>query len=412
MKIVYGVILLPIVLWSEGLKELIVYAKAHNHQLKALEYGSRAKEKSLDSSKSEYLMPKVFAGGSYRSQSPASPFQAQDTFLAYGKVSIDLYDGGKILANIAQKRSELEASKFDEAYNTKALELSIVNNFFNIQNQKALLTSLEEEQRELQAQIERIETFYRAELVTIDKVDKIKSAFANTAYQITAIQQQIFSLKKSLGLKLGREVEVLTPSSIVEPSVSEVQTNDHIQSLDAKANALVHTASSLDSAYRPHVSLEDTFNIYEYAREESNPMVESLKHQNTIMLNVNMQLFDNGAIKKQKQALLIQHQAMQEQIDQAKYEQRNNSAVALAEMATAKEKIHSANLALKSANSVYNMIEQKFDAKIVDNVTYLDALSDKTSATVQHQIALNSLEVAKANYYFQLGLDIEEFVNE
>jgi outer membrane protein TolC len=63
--------------------------------------------------------------------------------------------------------------------------------------------SYEEEQKELEAQITRVETFYHAKLVTIDEVDKIKSAFANNEYQIIAIRQQIFSLKKSLGLKLG-----------------------------------------------------------------------------------------------------------------------------------------------------------------------------------------------------------------
>jgi outer membrane protein TolC len=211
---------------------------------------------------------------------------------------------------------------------------------------------------------------------------------------------------------LGREVKILSSSSIIEPTISENQTNDYIKSLDAKANALIHTASSLDSAYRPQVSLEESFSVYEYAHEDSNPMVENLNHQNTIMLSVNMQLFDNGAIKKQKQALIIQHQAMQEQIDQAKDEQTSNRAIALAEIATAKEKIHSANMALEAAKSVYSMIEQKFEAKIVDNVTYLDALSSKTSAMAQYEIALNSLEVAKANYYFQLGLDLEEYIDE
>jgi outer membrane protein TolC len=105
---------------------------------------------------------------------------------------------------------------------------------------------------------------------------------------------------------------------------SENQTNDYIKSLDAKANALIHTASSLDSAYRPQVSLEESFSVYEYAHEDTNPMVENLNRQNTIMLSINMQLFDNGAIKKQKQALLIQHRAMQEQIDQAKLEKEKS----------------------------------------------------------------------------------------
>ncbi|CAA6799593.1 MAG: Efflux system, outer membrane component [uncultured Sulfurovum sp.] len=413
MKRISTLLLLPLFLWSEGLKDLINYAQEHNHQIKALEYGSKAKQKSLESTKSEYLMPTITVGGQFSSQSPASPFQAQDTLSGYGQIAIDLYDGGKLSAEISQKTDELQASEFDESYNKKTLALSIVNNFYNIKNQEALLQARYEEQKELEAQISRVETFHRAKLATIDQVDKIKSTYANNSYQITANKQNIFELKKSLSLKLGREVSSLENASIIEPRSNPTEElNDNIKSLDASASALVSTASSLDAAYRPQVQLSDTYNVYEYYREDSNPLVESPNHQNTLMLNVNMQLFDNGAIKKQKQSLMIQHQAMQEQINQAKDEQDNNRAIAFTQIKTAKEKIHSATLALEASDSVYHMIEQKFEAKIVDNVTYLDALSNKTAATAQYEIALNSLEVAKANCYFQLGLNVEEYINE
>ncbi|CAA6815103.1 MAG: Transporter [uncultured Sulfurovum sp.] len=414
MKKIYLLLLLPLFLWSEGLKDLILYAQTHNHQIKALEYGSQAKEKSLESTQSEYLMPTISVGGSLRSQTPASPFQAQETVTGYGQIAIDLYDGGKLSAEISQKKNELKASQFDESYNKKALAVSIVNNFYNIKNQEALLQAQYEEQKELEAQISRVETFHRARLATIDQVDKIKSSYANNAYQITASKQNIFELKKSLGLKLGREVNQLQNSRIVEPQAIDTQEelNDNIKSLDATATALRDTASSLDAAYKPQVQLSDTFSLYEYYHEDSNPLIENVNYQNSLMLTVNMQLFDNGAVKKQKQSLMRQHQAMQSQIDQAKEEQNNNRAIAFSQIETAKEKIHSANVALEATQSVYQMIEQKFEAKIVDNITYLDALSQKTSAASQYQIALNSLEVAKANYYFQLGLNIEEYINE
>lgn len=413
MKKIYLLLFLPLLLWSEGLKALISYAQEHNHQIKALEYNSQSKAKSLEATQSEYLMPTITAGGSFSSQTPASPFQSQDTLAGYGKIAIDLYDGGQLSAEISQKKNELQASKFDERYNKKALALSIVNNFYNIKNQEALLQARYEEQKELTAQIKRIETFHRAKLATIDQVDKIKSSYANNSYQITASQQDIFELKKALSLKVGREVEHLERVSIQEPSNSPSQdVNDNIKALDASATALLNRASSLDAAYQPQVELSDTYGVYDYYREQSNPLIENVYHQNSIVLSVNMQLFDNGASKQQKQSLMIQHQAMQEQIDQAKDEQNNNRAIALAQIATAKEKINAAQTALEASQSVYAMIQQKFEAKIVDNVTYLDALSQKTAATAQYEIALNSLEVAKANYYFQLGLNLKEYINE
>jgi len=397
---------------GEGLKELIVYAKENNHQLKALHYNTLSKEKSLKSSQKDYLMPKVVVGGAYRSSSPASPFQAQDTASTYCQVSIDLYDGGKLLAQIAQKNSELKASTFDERYNTKALELSIVNNFFNIQNKKALLLSLQEAQTQLQAQIDRIEKFYQAKLATIDQVDKIKSAYANNKYQINSIKQQIFALKKELELKVNRKIGSLDSVSIVEPNNIPIQDSDYILSLNEHSKALLHGATALNSAYKPQVKLSDSFSLFKYRNKDSNPMIEYLNHQNVISLNVNLQLWDNGVIKEQEQSILVQRQALLEQIDQAKEEQKIKTVIALSQIATAKSKIESSEQALRASQSVYRVIKHKFEAKIVDNIQYLDALTQQTGAEAQYQIALNSLEVAKANYYFQLGLDLEEYINE
>jgi len=413
LKKIYLLLLLPLFLWSEGLKALISYAQEHNHQIKALAYSSQSKAKSLEATQSQHLMPTITVGGSFSSQTPASPFQAQDTLAAYGKVAIDLYDGGQLSGEISQKKNELQASKFDTRYNKKALSLSIVNTFYNIKNQEALLQARYEEQNELTAQIERIETFHRAKLATIDQVEKIKSSYANNNYQITSTNQTIFELKKSLSLKVGREVKVLAPDTIQAPlNTPSQEVNDNIKSLNASATALVNRASSLDAAYQPQVELSNTYSLYDYYREQSNPLIENINHQNSIMLSVNMRLFDNGATKKQKASLIIQHQAMQEQIDQAKEEQNNNRAIALAQITTAKAQINAAYTALEASKTVYAMVQQKFEAKLVNNVTYLDALSQKTAATAQYEIALNSLEVAKANYYFQLGLNIKEYINE
>lgn len=412
MKIIVILLFSSLFLWSEGLKALIVDAKQGNHQLKALHYSTIAKEKSLSSSQKDYLMPKVVVGGSYRSSSPASPFQAQDTASAYGQISIDLYDGGRLSAQIAQKSSEVEASKFDESYNTKALELSIVNNFFNIQNQKALLVSLQEAQTQLQAQIDRVEKFYQVKLATIDQVDKIKSAYANNEYQIKATKQQIFALKKELELKVGREISSLESVSIKEPNEIQLQDSDHILSLNSHSKALLHSVTALNSAYKPQVSLSDNFSLYQYRNKDKNPMIDYLNHQNIISLNVNLQLWDNDVIKEQAQSLLVQRQALSEQIDQAKEEQKIKTAIALEQINTAKSKIESSQSALEASHSVYRVIKQKFEAKIVDNVQYLDALTQQTGAEARYKIALNSLEVAKANYYFQLGLDLEEYINE
>ena len=77
---------------------------------------------------------------------------------------------------------------------------------------------------------------------------------------------------------------------------------------------------------------------------------------------------------------------------------------------TSNIKIISAKSALISATSAFKTISKKYDAGIVDNVVYLDALSSKTSAKALYETSLNDLEIAYASYYYYAGKNIEEFL--
>lgn len=56
------------------------------------------------------------------------------------------------------------------------------------------------------------------------------------------------------------------------------------------------------------------------------------------------------------------------------------------------------------------MRSKKYEARIVDYVTYLDALHTLTDATNQLSRAKRTLYYAYAAYYFYAGLDPKEFV--
>ena len=77
---------------------------------------------------------------------------------------------------------------------------------------------------------------------------------------------------------------------------------------------------------------------------------------------------------------------------------------------TSKVKIKSALSALISATSAFKTVEEKYNAGLVDNVVYLDALTAKTRAKALHKTSLNDLEVAYAMYYYFSGKTIEEFL--
>ena len=84
--------------------------------------------------------------------------------------------------------------------------------------------------------------------------------------------------------------------------------------------------------------------------------------------------------------------------------------LALSRIQTSYIKIKSASSAFVSASSAFKTISKKYDAGIVDNVVYLDALSSQTSAKALYETSLNDLEIAFASYYYYAGKNIEEFL--
>jgi len=66
--------------------------------------------------------------------------------------------------------------------------------------------------------------------------------------------------------------------------------------------------------------------------------------------------------------------------------------------------------ALEMAVSVYDIILTKYQNGVVDNITYLDALSKKTINQSLYIQALNNYEIAKANYYFSSGVSYKKMM--
>lgn len=82
-----------------------------------------------------------------------------------------------------------------------------------------------------------------------------------------------------------------------------------------------------------------------------------------------------------------------------------NFDLAKQRLSTQQLKINSLKSAVKMGKSVHEIITIKYQNGIVDNITYLDALSRKVFNEALYKQALNDYEIAKANYYFNSGVD-------
>jgi outer membrane protein TolC len=119
-----------------------------------------------------------------------------------------------------------------------------------------------------------------------------------------------------------------------------------------------------------------------------------------------MNLYDTVSSSK-KQAAMLEKMVKKEQLNYALSKEKMAFDLAKKKLLTQQKKIDSAKSALDMAISVYDIILTKYQNGIVDNIAYLDALSKKTINRALYNQALNNYEIAKANYYFDSGMDYE-----
>jgi len=345
----------------------------------------------------------------YSTNEDRTPTQPGDIYSGFAKISFDIYDGGKKSALLKKSEHEFKASGFETESTKKSLSLEIVEDFFNIKSFQAAFASREEAKKSLYEQLQRMMQFVIAKVATSDDVDRLQAAYDTNIYEMESLRFKIISLKKALELKVGKDIATLDDSKFKEFVRWELELTDNIKALIANRDALISSADSLSSIYSPQIKIEDTYSIYGYDRYDATHP-KGLDNQNKLLLSLNMRLFDMGSVLKSKESILISSQALSTQLSYSKKEQTMFYELALEAIEIGRVKIKSAKSALVSAQSAFVTISKKYDAGIVDNIVYLDALTSQTEAKALYERALNDLEIAYASYYYYAGKNIEEFL--
>ena len=402
------ILAVPAIFYAQSLSTLIDIAMENNNIIKSKLMIEKSKIEDIQSVQSGYY-PTVDIGGFYQSVNEKTPMRAGDTYSGYAKIGISLYDGGGRSNQIKQNEALLSSSKYDTKAYKKSLTLMIIQDFYTIKSIEAHLIALREKDIQLKVELQRITKFYNAGIATKDDIENLQAAYSNNIYQIDSTKFQILSLKKLFALKTGVQLTTLDDSFIKEPIGLQKELNNRIELLKQNAKSLDYASNSINSAYLPQVRLEDTYSLYGYNRDDATHP-EGLDKQNIAMLSVNLRIFDNGVISKQKNSLKLQKLALQKQIEQEKLTQDINIELAISKIDTVKAQINSAKSSLNSAISAFETIAKKYEVGNVDYVTYLDALSVKTNAKAQYESALNNLQIAYAAYYYHTNKNIKDFI--
>ena len=414
MKILV-ILVLPLFVFAQsyGLKTFINSANKTNGLIKGKEINIKAKKEQVEAAKSAYW-PTVDIGADYSLVSPnylVSPGQVGN---AYASVRMDLYDGGRKDALLRSKDFEHEASLFEKSAFEKSVTLEIVRHYYGIQKLKATINALQERSKELKAQITRVKKFKGAGLSTQEDIDKLVAEYENNNFILENTKLTLETNKENLQLISGLSAKQLKKNYFKEPKNIRFEVFENIKMLQANANAVGENANAINAGYMPQVNLSDTYHRSHFDDLETAPGISGdgflIDHQNRLMVSVNMRLFDNGRISKESEAVKYQKLSLLSQIDHAKKEQRMNFKLAGKSLKTNRTKLKSSKSALKAARSTYDVIRQKFEVGLVDNIAFLDALAQKTLADARYKETVYDYEIRKSIYYYYAGKSPKEFI--
>ena len=399
------------VLQAEDLKSLLEYAAKNNKQLLSKSLQSDAKESSLASSKKSYF-PTLDVGAFYQRFDDPSPFSPTATYSGFATLGVDIYDGGKRSHTIEQKREELLASKSLYKAAKKSTSLEVAENFFNYKILEAELEALKEGANAVHAQLQRTERFYDASLATSDDVSRLEAAYEGQMYEIDSLKFSLLELKKSLELKVGKEVAEIGEGKFLKEETKESLVFDDIEAMRYEKNAILFASKSVDAHFYPQIRLEDTYSLYGYDDIPSfgGSPLPLPENQNKLMATLGVRLFDFGVAAEAKEALRLNASALDAEIAYQTQAQEIQKRLSLSRITTATSKIKSAQSALTSAKSTLESITQKYNNSIVDNIVYLDALTSYTDAKARYEASLYMLELAYALHYYYNSQKLEEFL--
>jgi len=125
------------------------------------------------------------------------------------------------------------------------------------------------------------------------------------------------------------------------------------------------------------------------------------------MLTASWKIFDFGSTNSAYESAHKEYLSKTSQLAYEKHKAKASLKSAQNSYDIAKRKVEASKARLKAADMTYELVQKKFQNGIVNNVAYLDALSDKYNALSELQTSINDVEYQKAVVLFEMGKEIK-----
>ncbi len=391
----------PLLLSAGNLATLLELAE-QNEQIKASEHyleAAKAKESSVTSN----YLPSLSIGGNYIENSQNNQFMYKRNETAYAKASLILYDGGKREALMDQQEAQVKSASHALSATHDNVFLNIIYQYYSYLNMLSLEEATLQKMEQLEAEHHRLKQYFSVGSATADEVQRIVSSVEQAKVDLINVRNNLENILNTLEYLVGTRVKVEAGSSVIFNPSKEIETRHDILALQENLNSAKAEVNIAKAPYLPTIAIEDTYSWYDYNKEYT----LGLDKQNTVMLSLQWKIFDFGATSSTKEAAHRNYLAKSSELAYEKSRAKASLSNAQNSYQSALLKTEAAKARQSAADMTYDLVQKKFQMGIVNNVSYLDALSEKYSAKSGLQSALNDLEYQKAVVLYEMGKEIK-----
>lgn len=408
-KVFIFLLIVPFTLFGENLAQLIELSK-NNKMIDSSRINIESTKEEYKSVQNSYL-PEVKLGANYQRTNKETSSVPDNRTTVQGSVDYIIYDGGKKYDTFDSYEATIKSQNNSLQNQKNELALEVTNYYYEYLSLEAQKEAKIKEIEQLRAQYNRLKRFLDAGTTTEDEVQKIISRGESANVDLHEIELDIQTIIHNLEYVVGRSVTIQKGSIVEEYTSNEKKLRSDIKALEFELESLLATAKGVKSGYLPDLTFNDT-----YAKNDLNYKKGAFEgnsddyDQNIASLNMSWKIFDFGATSREYQAAYKKYLSLKSQYEYEKNKADVDLKLALKAYTIGKLKIKSAQAGLKAANSAYDVIKSKYQNGLVDNVAYLEALSEKYDAQSVLKMAQYDLEVKKANIIYYSGEKLEEFV--
>ena len=331
-----------------------------------------------------------------------------------------LYDGGK-------REATLEGLKFAQNLATLAKEqgknylaLNATTLYFNHQSLQSLIKASEQKELFLKNTLTRLESFYKAGLVSKDALETVRAKFHLTSLELHKNRLKLIEVEKSLQELSQKHFTPQGEAKIKEPSFESPKNLDSLIAQE-QVNIARAKLESAKAEYLPRFFIQNNLTWYKNNFDiDIPPLLMAMSgdfvdkyfkknsRNNQFILGFEWKIFDffSTSAKVESERLEYQIQALN-----ANYVERKNKLeidFLRKELKVLREQIEALSLANEAASLAFESVDKKYVAGLNSYNDYLQALESKFKAQSDLELAKNEFEIAKARYYFVLGIDIKE----